>query len=360
MIQCFIENYLANYKNYKDKWNYEDGCVLKGAEDLYKVTKDENYYEFIYKYMTESIDSDGSIRNYNMEDYNIDNINSGKVLFGLYEKTKDIKYRKAMDALYTQLKSHPRTESGGFWHKKIYPHQIWLDGLYMAQPFYIQYEILVNNRKSYKDTFNQFMNVRKLLRNSEKELYYHGCDESRQEVWASKETGVSACFWGRAMGWYVMALIDVLEKIPKDLLFEYEQLILVFKEAIDGLLKYQDRQTGMWYQVIDQGEREGNYLEASATLMMAYTLLKGARLGFLPRGYKEYGKHAFQGTIEKYLIATGDKFILDGICGVAGLGNTPYRDGSYEYYISEQIIENDPKGVGALMMAYSEMLLLEK
>lgn len=359
MIQQFIDNYLDDYENYKSKWNYEDGCVLKGTEDLYKVTKNEKYYQFVYTYMMESIESDGAIKGYNMEEYNIDNINSGKVLFGLYEKTGDIRYKKAIDILYEQLKNHPRTNSGNFWHKKIYPYQIWLDGLYMVQPFYIKYENLFNDRENYEDIFNQFINTRKFLRDNEKELYYHGYDESRQEAWANKQTGVSPCFWGRAMGWYVMALIDVLEEVPKELLDKYKEIKHIFIEAIDGLLKYQDKETNMWFQVIDQSKREGNYPETSGTLMIAYALLKGSRLGFLPKEYREHGKNAFEGTIAKYMITKDGKTLLGGICSVAGLGNTPYRDGSYEYYLSEKVVANDPKGVGALMMAYSEILLLK-
>lgn len=359
MIQQFIGDYLDNYERYKDKWNYEDGCILKGAEDLYRVTKDEKYYQFILKYITESLEPDGTIKGYDMEEYNIDNINSGKVLFRLFEKTNDEKYKKAIDTLYEQLKNHPRTNSENFWHKKIYPYQIWLDGLYMAQPFYVKYEKHFNNMQNFKDIFNQFINTRKFLRDNEKELYYHGYDESRKEAWANKKTGVSPCFWGRAMGWYVMALIDVLEEMPTDLLAEYKEIESIFKEAIDGLLEYQDEETGMWFQVIDQGQREGNYPETSATLMITYALLKGSRLGFLPQDYKEYGRKAFEGTVEKYLKAKQGNSALGGICGVAGLGNTPYRDGTYEYYISEKVVENDPKGVGPFMMAYSEMLLLE-
>jgi unsaturated rhamnogalacturonyl hydrolase len=356
MINEFITNYLSNYKNYKESWNYEDGCVLKGVTDLYDCTTDSRFKGFIEKYVNGFVNEDGSIKGFNPNHYHLDDINSGKILFQLYNETKDEKYKKAICNLYEQILIQPRTNDGNFWHKDIYPNQVWLDGLYMVMPFYIKYEKVFGNIENFKDIYNQFMNVRKLIWNDDKKLYYHGYDESRKEAWCDKVTGVSSNFWVRAEGWYVMALIDVLDEMDEELLEEFKELRDLFIEAIEGLLKYQDLETGMWYQVIDKVGESGNYLETSGTLMIAYSILKGTRLGYLPQEYREKGLKAFQGTVDKYLINKDGNIVLDGICGVAGLGNTPYRDGSYEYYLSEKIVTNDPKGVGAFLMAYSETL----
>lgn len=355
MINEFIEAYLQNYHSYKDRWNYEDGCVLKGAWDLYRSTGAESYKDFVLGYIGAFIDKDGNIKGYDPQRYHLDDINSGKVLYDLYGMIEDTRLTNAIERLYEQIKIQPRTKNGNFWHKDIYPNQVWLDGLYMVMPFYIKYEKKFNNCRNISDVVNQFINVRNYMKNDKTGLYYHGYDESRQEAWTDKETGVSPNFWGRAEGWFMMALVDVLEEMNGMAAFQ-EELGEMFREAIDSLLKYQDEKTGMWYQVMDRGQDEGNYLETSATLMIAYSILKGCRLGFLRPEYKQYGMKAFNGTVEKYLILTENKTVLAGICGVAGLGNTPYRDGSYQYYISEKIVSNDPKGMGALLMAYSEVL----
>ncbi|ADD02984.1 glycosyl hydrolase family 88 [Thermoanaerobacter italicus Ab9] len=365
IIERFIREYITNYKPYKEKWNYEDGCVLKGARDLYKITRDEEYKNFVLNYMYKYIDEDGNIKGYNMKDYNLDDINSGKVLFDLYELTQDERFRKAIEHLYQQILTQPRTKEGNFWHKKIYPNQVWLDGLYMVMPFYTKYEKIFGNKKRIADICSQFINVRRRMWNAEKGLYYHGYDESRKERWANKKTGLSPNFWGRAIGWFVMALVDVLEELDEKIMREYKNLTEeckdlqnIFKEAIEGLLQYQDPDTGMWYQVVDKIKAEGNYFETSATLMFAYSILKGCRLEFLPNEYRNYGLKAFTGTIDKYLLYSEGKYKLGGICSVAGLGNVPYRDGSYEYYISEKVVFDDPKGVGAFLMAYSEVLFV--
>lgn len=352
MLDLFLKDYIKNYKNYKDRWNYEDGCALKGALDMYDATSDEEYLDFIKKYMDRAIDSEGNIKGYKVEEYNIDNINPGKVLFSLYDLTKDERYRNAIELLYSQLKTHPRTKSGSFWHKKIYPYQIWLDGLYMAMPFYVKYEKYFNEGRNYEDIINQILNVRKYLFDESKKLYYHGYDESRQERWADSDRGTSRNFWLRAMGWFVMALVDVLEEVQN---VEFKKVEDIFKEAINGLLLYQD-DSGMWYQVIDKKGINGNYLETSGTLMAAYAILKGVRLNILPEEYINFGKKAFSGTLDEKLKKVDGKFELDGICEVAGLGGNPYRDGSFTYYISERVVKNDSKGVGALLMSCSELI----
>lgn len=357
LLDGFIEAYLKNYHSYKDKWNYEDGCVLKGAWDLYRSTGAESYKDFVLGYIDEFIDEAGSIKGYDPRNHHLDDINSGKVLFDLFGMIKDTRLTNAIERLNEQIKTQPRTKAGSFWHKDIYPNQVWLDGLYMVMPFYIKYEKRFNSCRNIADIVNQFTNVRKNMRDGITGLYYHGYDESRLEAWSDSITGVSPNFWGRAEGWFMMALVDVLEEMMGMAAELREELHIMFREAIDGLLRYQDPETGMWYQVIDKGQEEGNYLETSATLMIAYSILKGCRLSLLDQEYKQYGVKAFNGTVKKYLISNQNKTVLAGICSVAGLGNKPYRDGSFYYYISEKIVSNDPKGVGALLMAYSEAIL---
>jgi unsaturated rhamnogalacturonyl hydrolase len=359
MLQNFIDDYLENYRNYKDSWNYEDGCILKGALDLFRSTGEEKYKAFVFKYVDSYIDIFGNIKGFNPRNYHLDDINSGKVLFDLYEFTNDERYKRAIEHLYEQVLIQPRTEQGSFWHKDIYPNQVWLDGLYMVMPFYTKYIKKFGCMEKFKDIYSQFINVKKLMRNSEKGLYYHGYDDRKVEAWADRETGVSPNFWGRAEGWFVMALIDVLEEMEPELLSEFKELRDMFEEAVSALIKYQDFETGMWYQVLDKGGEGGNYVETSATLMIAYSILKCVRLGYLPSYYRDNGIKAFKGTLKKYLVYEEGGYKLGGICKVAGLGNTPYRDGSYGYYLSEKIVSNDPKGTGALLMAYSEILKLE-
>lgn len=355
-VEKFIDGYIKDYKSYKPSWNYEDGCVLKGALDLYSATDDEKYKTFVLKYLDEFIEKDGKIKGYHMENHHLDDVNSGKVLFDVYKMTGDEKYKKAIETIFNQVKTQPRTNEGNFWHKDIYPHQVWLDGLYMVMPFYIKYIKNFGDLKDLSDIVNQFANVRRLMYDNEKKLYYHGYDESRKEAWSDKKTGVSQNFWGRAEGWFVMALVDMLEEMDERMESEKDALLKIFNEAIDGLIIYQDEKTGMWYQVLDKGGEKGNYQETSATLMISYSILKGVRLNLLPQKYKEHGVKAFEGTVNKYLVEDEGKLALGGICSVAGLGNNPYRDGSYDYYISEKVVCDDPKGVGALMMAYSEII----
>lgn len=358
-VATYIEAYLRDYKNYKDHWNYEDGCVLIGSMLLYQVTGDKSYKEFIIRYMEDFVNSDGSINTFEKEKYNIDSINSGKLLFFLYEETKDEKYRKAIETVMDQLRSHPRTKCGNFWHKKIYPNQIWLDGLYMAQPFYMEYETKFNKKENYNDIIHQFENVRKYLYNEEKALYYHAYDEARIQFWADKETGLSPNFWLRSMGWYLMALVDTADEISKEIFEHYSTLANLFKEAVHGILRYQDDSSKLFYQVIDRSDVKGNYLETSGSAMIAYAILKGCRLGILLKEkYQAIGEEIFTNLVKHQLIEAEGKLALKGICSVAGLGPKDERDGSVEYYLSEKVVCDDAKGVGPFMMAYAEWLRL--
>ncbi|MGL4403724.1 MAG: glycoside hydrolase family 88/105 protein [Fusobacteriaceae bacterium] len=338
-------------------WNYIDGCMIKGVLSMYKMTQDERYLRFADEFIDYYIFKDGSIKGFSKDEFNIDSINEGKVLFELYKITRKDKYRKAIETVFGQLKEQPRTKEGNFWHKKIYPNQVWLDGIYMALPFYMEYEVEYNNCKNFYDVYNQIMNVDRIMKDQKTGLTHHGYDESRSVFWCDKETGLSHTYWIRSLGWYVMALVDILEIMEGKMEDEFLNIKKIFIQAIDALLKYQD-ESGMWYQVLDFGGREGNYLETSGSAMYAYTLLKGVRLGYLNEEYREKGEKAFYGICEKYLTEKKGELNLGGICLVAGLGpeENKKRDGSYEYYISEPIVENDAKGVGPFLLAFIEII----
>lgn len=343
-------------------WNYVDGCMILAMLEIYQVTGEKEYYDFADAFIDYRVAEDGTIAGYHVEEYNIDSVNAGKTLFALYALNGKEKYRKAIDLIYSQIQTQPRTEEGNFWHKKIYPNQVWLDGLYMGQPFYMEYETKFNGKKNYQDIFDQFSNVVKHMRDEKTGLYYHAYDASKKAFWCDKQTGLSRNFWLRAIGWYSMALLDALSKCEpgEEYQEEYDNLKKVFVQLMQDMLKFQ-AENGMWYQLPALGGKEPNYLETSGSAIMAYSLLKGVRLGFLPEEYREYGIRAFQGICDKYLKETDGNLNLGGICLVAGLGpeDNLRRDGTFEYYMSEPIVENDAKGVGPLLLAYTELRRLD-
>ena len=345
----------------KSGWNYVDGCMILAMLEMGQIAGKKHYLEFADAFIDNRVQEDGTIEGYHVEEYNIDHINAGKTLFYLYEMTGKEKYRKAIDILYSQLKTHPRTLEGNFWHKKIYPNQVWLDGLYMGLPFYMEYETKINNKKNYEDIFSQFANVVKYLRNEETGLYYHGYDASRKVFWCDKKTGLSANYWLRALGWYSMALLDTLDKCDaKAAGAQYHWLKSVFTDYINSLLTYQ-HESGMWYQLPARAGEPGNYPETSGTAILAFSILKAVRLGFLPESYREPAVKAFRAIMDTYLVADEiGAMHLGGICLVAGLGpeEDRRRDGSYEYYISEPVVEDDAKGVAPFLLAYTELYRL--
>ncbi|SRR6266545_480534 len=342
------------------KWTYDLGVVLKGIEGVWFATGDGRYFRHIQENLDHWLQPDGTIRTYKMEEYNIDNVLLGRSLLTLYKVTGQEKYRKAAELLRTQLRTHPRTSEGGFWHKKIYPHQMWLDGLYMAEPFYAEYAATFNEPEAFDDIAKQFILMERHSRDSKTGLLYHGWDESREQGWADKTTGRSPNVWGRAMGWYGMAIVDTLDYFPANHPAR-NQLIAILNRLADAVAKYQEPKSGLWYQVVDKGGARGNYLEASASAMFVYTLAKGVRQGYLPAPYRKVAEKAYKGIVKKFVKPISVAQVnLDGTVSVAGLGGTPYRDGSYEYYLSEKVITNDPKGVGAFLQASVEMELAAK
>jgi unsaturated rhamnogalacturonyl hydrolase len=339
------------------KWAYDQGVVLKGIEGLWLRTADKKYFDYIQKSMDFFVDDKGDIRTYKASNYNIDNVLPGRNLLMLYNVTLKEKYYKAAAQLREQLKTHPRTKAGGFWHKKIYPYQMWLDGLYMGEPFYAEWTKQFGDDTAFNDIARQFILMERFARDPKTGLLYHGYDESREQKWADKKTGLSPNVWGRAMGWYGMALVDVLEAFPEDHPMR-DSLVRILTRFATAVVKYQDKGTGLWWDIIDMPGREKNYLEASASSMFVYALAKGVRLGYLPETYLAPAQKGYAGIIKNFIKIENGQMNLHGTVSVSGLGGEPYRDGSFDYYMKEKVVVNDPKGVGAFLMASNEVEMI--
>ena len=339
----------------QEKWNYEQGVLLKGVESVWLDTADGRYFKYIQRMTDRFVSDDGTIRTYKPDEYNLDNLLPGRNLLTLYKVTGQEKYRKAAAALREQLKTQPRTSEGGFWHKKIYPSQMWLDGLYMTEPFYAEYAATFHEVADFDDIARQFILMERHARDAKTGLLYHGWDESRKQRWADPSAGHSPNFWGRAVGWYAMALVDTLDYFPKDHP-QRNEMLSILKRLAAAIEKYQEPKSGLWYEVLDKGGETGNYLEASASCMFVYALAKAVREGYLPASYSKVAQKGYQGIKEQFVETGPDGRVnLKGTVSVAGLGGNPYRDGSYEYYLSEKVVTNDPKGVGAFLLASKEM-----
>jgi unsaturated rhamnogalacturonyl hydrolase len=357
-MKHFPEPWTVDF-NPRPVWSYTQGLIAQAMWQVWKVTDKKALYDYAKAYADKMIDGAGVIDGYKTDEYNLDRLNSGKFLFDLYNQTKDEKYKKAIFTLRDQLKTHPRTSEGGFWHKKVYPHQMWLDGLYMGAPFYARFARDFNEPEAFNDVINQFVIIFKHSYDPANGLCFHGWDESKQQKWANPATGCSPHVWGRAMGWFSMALTDVLDFIPVDHPRRGE-IIAILNQVAAGIREHQDKKTGLWYQVMDQGNREGNYLEATASSMFTCSLLKAVRKGYISKKYRKVAVKGYNGIINNLIRQNGDGTIsLTQCCAVAGLGGNPYRDGSYEYYIHETVRDNDPKGVGPFIMAGLEINLLK-
>ena len=337
------------------RWTYEQGVVLLGITQVWKKTGDQKYFDYIKQTLDHYVADDGTIRTYRAEEYNLDNVLLGRMLLLLYRETKAEKYRKAAALVRSQLSKHPRTSEGGFWHKQIYPSQMWLDGLYMAEPFYAEYAATFHEDAAFDDIANQFILVERHTRDEKTGLLYHGWDESKKQRWSNPTTGRSPNFWGRAMGWYGMALVDTLDYFPKTHPKRAE-LIAILKRLATAVAKYQDQQSGLWYQVVDKAGSKGNYFESSAAAMFVYALAKGAHMKYLPASSLRVAEKGYRAMLSQFVETKPDGLVdYKGTVSVAGLGGNPYRDGSYEYYLSEKVVTNDPKGYGAFIMAAAEM-----
>lgn len=345
----------------KPYWGYTHGLVVKSMLEEWKHTGDTAYYNYARIYADSLIDADGKIKTMKYLSFNIDNVNAGKILFDFYAQTHDNRYKIAMDTLRKQMTEQPRTTEGGFWHKLRYPHQMWLDGIFMASPYLVQYGEVFGDSLVYPDVVNQITLIARKTYDPETGLYYHGWDESREQAWADDETGCSPNFWSRSIGWYAAALVDVLDYMPETVAGRDTILTLV-KNLAPVLVKYQDGKSGVWYQVTDQGNRKSNYLESSASALFVYFLSKAINKGYIGEEYKPAVEKAFDGMIKEFIKQEEDgTYTITNCCAVAGLGGDKvYRDGSFEYYVSEPVIENDPKSVGSFILAAIEYEKMNK
>jgi len=337
------------------EWGYEEGVLLDGMAAEWHATADGADFKYLKTAVDKYVTDDGTITGYKADGHTLDDIEMGRAVLLVYRVTQQAKYAKAAKFLHDQLALQPRTASGGYWHKQIYPNQMWLDGAYMAEPFRAAYAVTFQEPKDFDDIAKQLLLMDEHMRDAKTGLMKHGWDESKQMPWADKVTGLSPEVWARAMGWYCVALVDVLDWFPKD----HPQrgaIVAALNRADAAIVKYQDAKTGLWWQVLDKGERPGNYLEASASCMFVYSLAKGVRMGYLPQSYEANAKRGWEG-IQRQFVATGADglMVLNGTVKVGGLGGKPYRSGSYEYYVGEKTGANDAKGIGAFLLAGSEM-----
>ncbi len=347
------DSLIKRYGLLTQHWSYDYSVVWRGMEMLWELGKGQKYYDYIYDALDKLISPDGSMFEYSMDAYNLDLLCIGKQELLLWKKTGEQRFLSALKTLRRQIDGQMRTSDGGFWHKKIYPNQIWLDGQHMAIPFYIAYELtFAKDDEGLKDASRQLVLAYRHTYDPKTGLPCHGWDESRQAVWPDPETGRSAHSWGRAVGWYMVALADSLEMLPKENPY-YEEIRGIFNELSAKLLSI--RREGVWQQVLDCPERAGNYLESSGSCMMIYALLKGARLGLLPKQYGEEAAQSFVCAQKQFLgrMKNGEYFI-GKCCKVAGLGGQGQRDGSYDYYMSEPIVSFDLKATGAFIQAACE------
>lgn len=352
------ESVMKRVPEFNGKWAYDNGVIFKGIELVWKNTGDKRYFDYIKRNIDLFVEPDGSINRYRVDEYNIDHVNNGKLFFPLYKETEEEKYKKAAFLLREQLRNHPRTSEGAFWHKQIYPYQIWLDGLYMGSPFYAEFIKEFADISEFDDVTKQFLVCEEHTRDDVTGLLYHAWDETKEMFWCDKQTGLSKNFWGRSMGWFVMAIVDVLDYIPEKHK-DRKRIIQILNDVMEALLRVQDKGSKVWYQVLDQGTRKGNYLEASASCMILYAMAKGYRKGYLGEKWLKEARMAYKGILEEFITVTAEGLVnLNKNCAVAGLGGTDKRDGSFEYYISEPIVVNDPKGVGAFILASAEMEII--
>jgi unsaturated rhamnogalacturonyl hydrolase len=351
MADSVIRRYSAD----KTGWHYEEALAVKAVAEAAAASRDPRYERFVHEWVDLWVTPDGGIRTYRLEEFNLDQVFPGRLLTAVYRQTGRERYRRAIELLRDQLRRQPRTKGGGFWHKQIYAHQIWLDGVYMADPFYAEYASAFGDTAAFNDIASQIALTERHTRDPKTGLLYHAWDESRTQRWADPGTGCSPNFWGRGLGWFVMAVVDILDYFPEDHAGR-TVLSAVLERAARAIVRVQDDATGLWYQVLDRAGGPGNYRESSATAMFAYALAKGVRKNLLSQDYFTPAQRAFKGLLEHRVKTDPEGLVsLDGICAVAGLGGEPYRDGSYEYYVGEKAAANDPKGVGPFILAALEL-----
>jgi unsaturated rhamnogalacturonyl hydrolase len=365
MAQSEMARQPSGYKVNSKVWDYVIGVELKGLEQLWRFTNDTAYYKYIKTTVDVAVNGSGVISGTGYTTAaTLDNINEGKAINFLYSVTNDNRYMTAATTLRNKLKTYPRTSEGGFWHKVSYPYQMWLDGLYMASPFWAEYGQLFSEPSNYDSVVTQFVLMETHARDTVTSLLYHGWDEKKVSQWANPTTGCSPSFWGRALGWYAVALVDALDYFPSSHTVR-AQLIAILQRLAVGIKNYQDPTYGTWYQVIDKGSLSDNWREASASCMFVYALAKGVRMGYLDSSYSEVAKKGYGGILAEFITMNSDSTInLTGICYTAGLDAAAggVRDGSYNYYVTNANalpVSNDGKGTGPFIMASIELERVE-
>ncbi len=337
-------------------WEYSTGLLMQAYDDLGLALGKPQYNALAQQVISSYVAADGSIHSYDMAKYNIDSVNSGKMLLRLYARSGEERYRKAAALLREQLASHPRLDNGAYWHKQRYPYQLWLDGVYMATPFLAEYAVLFEGGASLEDAVTEFTVARDELRDPQTGLYWHAFDEKRQQVWADPQSGRSKYFWARGLGWLAMALVDTLDYIPADHPEQRQVLIDMTRDLADTLLRFRSA-SGTWYQILDMPDAPGNYRESSASSMFTYMLAKGVNEGILPEQYRAAAVASYEGLLREFVEPHPDgSASLTHNCAVAGLGFG--RDGSYHYYMSERLIADDPKGLAPFIFASIEIAKL--
>ena len=361
-------SYLLDFSS-KPKWSYVMGIEMEGMLDTYEHYKEGNnaILDYLKEYPAKMIDEKGNITGYKYEDFNLDNVRTAKFILRMHNLFPTKGTEKALKTLFKQLQNQPRTKEGVYWHKAIYANQVWLDGIFMGLPFYCNYAVqTMKPKKAEKylnDAVDQMVKTDYRTYDEKTQLWKHAWDETHQQFWANKEDGKSQHCWARALGWYVMAMTECLDAMPENYARRQEVIDLLNK-AMKSVVKYQDKKTGVWYDVLDV-KSDKNYLESTASSMFAYVLLKGYRKGYLSEEYLKAGVKAYNGILKQFIKVNADKTIsLTRCCAVSGLGPGPgpyvkkpnyKRDGSFEYYMSEPIRDNDAKGVGPFIWASLEM-----
>ena len=344
---------LVFYVDHNPKWAYDVAFLGMAIDRLGNI--DQRYSDYMKEWVDYFVQPDGSVTDYRKEEYNLDRIFPGRNVMTLYRRNPEARYKIALDNFIDQLRSHPKTNSGGYWHKKIYPWQMWLDGIFMGSTFMVQYASEFNAPEWFDIATGQTKMIYEKTLDRGSGLLMHAWDESRQQKWCDPETGKSHYPWSRATGWYTMAILDILDYLPPDHP-DRGALIDILQKECDALLKVRDPETGLWYQVLNQADRKGNYIEGSGSAMFTYVFARGAHSGYLDRKYIDIADTSFMSIIRE-LITVDDKGLITmhNICGGCGLGGNPYRDGSYEYYVNEKRIDNDPKGVAPFILAALEL-----
>jgi unsaturated rhamnogalacturonyl hydrolase len=342
------------------RWDYTMGVVLGAIERVALARRDSAMLSYVKRNVDRWVRPDGSIEGYELDEYNLDHVSPGRVVISLYERTKDARYKRAAELLRNQLRTQPRISEGGFWHKKIYPQQMWLDGLFMGAPFYAYYARAFGEPAAFDDVAKQFLLMARHGFDPQTDLMYHAWDAARAQPWADSVTGLSRNFWARAMGWYMMGVVETLDYLPKNHA-DRGAIIATLQRAAAGVARAQDPLTGLWWDILDQPNRAGNYLEASASSMFVYALAKGARLGYIDARYREIAARGLGGILANLVRENPDGSVsLINIVQVSGLGGSlrrdgSYRDGTYAYYISEPVVTDDYKGVGPFIFAAQEL-----